>query len=71
MLPNEIGGLVGTSNSYKYKPNNNPPPDHLLGKIIWLNIILTSPIYGINREVVANIETVIDGKKVCANVVEN
>tara|TARA_B100000674_G_scaffold301557_1_gene250377 strand:+ start:115 stop:741 length:627 start_codon:yes stop_codon:yes gene_type:complete len=70
--PMKPGGLVGTSNSYKFKPNNNPPPD----SFAWENHLAEyyvdkTDLWYNPSEVVANIETVIDGKKVCANVVEN
>ena len=57
---------------YKYKPNNNPPPDSFAWEKHLAEYYTDKPdLWYKPSEVVANIETVIDGKKVCANVVEN
>tara|TARA_B100001093_G_scaffold516804_1_gene596540 strand:- start:7808 stop:8428 length:621 start_codon:yes stop_codon:yes gene_type:complete len=70
--PMKPGGLVGTSNSYKHNPNTNPPPDSFAWENHLAEYYVDKPdLWYKPSEVVANIETVIDGKKVCANLVEN
>ena len=54
---------------YRHKPNTNPPPNSFAWESHLAEYYVDNPkMWHIPSEVVANVETVIDGKKVVANI---